>query len=131
KENGVSEQELLRIASSLEVPSEHPLARAIVRKAKECNLELSAVTEFQAFAGGGVKGKIGGELVFAGTQKFLEEQKIVVAKDSFSDEWMREGNGAVSIVYIAVGGRLAGAIALTDKMKQSTPEAVGALPAGG
>jgi Cu+-exporting ATPase len=131
KENGVSEQELLRIASSLEVPSEHPLARAIVRKAKECNLELSAVTEFQAFAGGGVKGKIGGELVFAGTQKFLEEQKIVVAKDSFSDEWMLEGNGAVSIVYIAVGGRLAGAIALTDKMKQSTPEAIAALQAEG
>jgi P-type Cu+ transporter len=131
KENGVSEQELLRIAASLEVPSEHPLARAIVRKAKECNLELSAVTEFQAFAGGGVKGKIGGELVFAGTQKFLEEQKIVVAKDSFSDELMREGNGAVSIVYIAVGGQLAGAIALTDKMKQSTPEAIAALQAEG
>jgi Cu+-exporting ATPase len=131
KENGTSEQELLRIAASLEVPSEHPLARAIVRKAKECNLELSAVTEFQAFAGGGVKGKIAGELVFAGTQKFLEEQKIVVAKDSFSDQLMREGNGAVSIVYIAVGGRLAGAIALTDKMKQSTPEAIAALKAEG
>jgi Cu+-exporting ATPase len=130
-ENGISEQELLRIAASLEVPSEHPLARAIVRKAKECNLELGAVTEFQAFAGGGVKGKIGGELVFAGTQKFLEEQRIVVAKDSFSDELMREGNGAVSIVYIAVGGRLAGAIALTDKMKQSTPEAIAALKAEG
>jgi Cu+-exporting ATPase len=130
-ENGTSEQELLRIAASLEVPSEHPLARAIVRKAKECNLELSAVTEFQAFAGGGVKGKIGEELVFAGTQRFLEEQKIVVAKDSFSDELMRERNGAVSIVYIAVGGRLAGAIALTDKMKQSTPEAIAALQAEG
>jgi Cu+-exporting ATPase len=131
KEDGVSERELLQIAASLEVPSEHPLARAIVGKAKECSLELSAVAEFQAFAGGGVKGKIGGKPVFAGTQKFLEEQKIVVAKDSFSDELMREGNGAVSIVYIAVDGELAGAIALTDKMKQSTPEAIAALQAEG
>jgi P-type Cu+ transporter len=131
KGSGISEKELLWVAASMEVPSEHPLARAIVRKAKESKLDLEAVTEFQAFAGGGVRGKIGGELVFAGTQKFLEEQKIVVAKDSFAEDLGRAANGAVSIVYVAMGGRLAGAIALTDKIKASTPEAIAALKAEG
>ena len=129
-ESGSSEQELLRIAASVEMPSEHPLARAIVRKAKENNLQLEPVTEFQAFPGGGVTGQVAGQSILAGTEKFLEERGVSGALRIPNSAAPAE-NTAVSVVHVAVAGKFAGSIALTDKMKSSTPEAISALQAEG
>src|SRR6266404_2361399 len=73
-ESGLSEDRLLSLTASVESVSEHPTARAIVHRAREKGLELVAVTDFQAFPGGGVKGRVLDHLVVVGTGRFLEDQ---------------------------------------------------------
>jgi Cu+-exporting ATPase len=131
-QSGFTEDRLLGLAASVENVSEHPLARAIVRHAKEQDVELAPVTDFQAFPGGGVKGRVVRDLVVVGTSGFLEEQNF----PSPSDSKLRWDFGAAdlassSIVYVGVDGKLAGALALTDQVKESTPEAIRALRADG
>ncbi|HEY1472267.1 MAG TPA: heavy metal translocating P-type ATPase [Candidatus Acidoferrum sp.] len=119
----LAENALLSLAASVERASEHPLARAIVRAAEERKLPLAPVTEFQASAGGGVSGRVLGKQVLAGTARFLRQQGIVLPADGDSGA---EGSGATAI-NVAVDGRLAGVLSLSDEMKASTPEAIRAL----
>ncbi len=127
-ESGLSKDGLLRLAASVENASEHPLARAIVRRAKEQGVELAAVTEFQAFPGGGVKGRVLEDRVVVGTSRFLEEQNFPLLGDSrlYLDFGVAD-LASSSIVYVGVDGKLAGALTLTDQVKASTPEAIRAL----
>jgi Cu+-exporting ATPase len=119
---------LLRLAASVENPSEHPLARAIVIAAKEKGIELAEVSEFRATSGGGVEGHVLGDEVLVGTENFLKEKGITVD----SGESLSRGIGAdSSLVLVAVNGKLGGAIALADLMKESTPQAISALRADG
>jgi Cu+-exporting ATPase len=125
---GVSKNGLLRLAGSVEGASEHPLARAIVRKAEEQGLELAEAKEFESFAGGGVKGRVLDNAVLVGTLKFLEEHKVSAAQNSgLQIDFGVETHSPSSNVFVAVDGKLAGAIALTDRLKASTAEAVRAL----
>jgi Cu+-exporting ATPase len=127
-ESGLSKDGLLSLAASVENVSEHPLARAIVRRAKEQGVELAAVTEFQAFPGGGVKGRVLEDRVVVGTSKFLEEQNLQLPSDSkLPLDFGVADLAASSIVFIGVDGKLAGALALTDQVKASAPEAIRAL----
>jgi Cu+-exporting ATPase len=118
-----AENALLSLAASVERASEHPLARAIVGAAEERKLPLAPVTEFQASPGGGVKGRVLGNQVLAGTARFLGQQGIVLeaAADSAA-----EGSGATAI-NVAVDGRLVGVLLLSDEIKASAPEAIRAL----
>jgi P-type Cu+ transporter len=124
--SGLSNDELLSLAASLESSSEHPLARAIVRAAKEKKLALAPVKEFTATAGGGVEGRIQGKSVLAGTAKFLRDRGIELPSGK-QMATLAAGLSAVTLVYVAIGGRAAGAILLTDRIKASTPEAIRAL----
>jgi Cu+-exporting ATPase len=126
---GFSKERLLWLAGSVESASEHPLARAIVAAAKEKNVELAQVSEFQASPGGGVKGRILGDKVRVGTLKFLQEQGVEAPPGSklTSMGFGVDGATATSMVLVAVNDRLAGVIALADLMKESTPEAIRAL----
>lgn len=124
--SGLSNDELLSLAASLEHSSEHPLARAIVRAAKEKKLALAPVKEFTATPGGGVEGRIQEKSVLAGTAKFLRDRGIELPS------WkqlttLAAGSSAVTPIYVAIGGQAAGAILLTDRIKASTPEAIRAL----
>jgi Cu+-exporting ATPase len=74
--NGVTEDELLIAAASVEQNSEHPLAAAMVHGAKERNVKLQAVTDFNSITGGGVVGKIGGREIVVGKLKFLQERNV-------------------------------------------------------
>jgi P-type Cu+ transporter len=131
-ESGFREDRLLRLAASLESVSEHPLGRAIVRRAKEQGVELAAVTDFQAFPGGGVEGRVLEHRVVVGTSRFLEERNFPPLSDSkLALDFGVEDLASSSIVYVGVDGKLAGALALRDQVKQSAPEAIRALRADG
>lgn len=118
---GIPENAVLSLAASVERSSEHPLARAIVRAAEERKVPLAPATEFQATPGGGVKGRVLGKLVLAGTQRFLCEQGVTIRADSASNP-----SGSTEI-HIAVDGRLLGSLFLADEIKPSAAEAIQAL----
>jgi Cu+-exporting ATPase len=104
----------------------------MVQKAEEQGVKLAPVAEFQAFPGSGVKGRVRDDFVVVGTHRFLEEQRILVLD---SPELHLDFGVAVpsssSVSYVAVNGKLVGALALADQLKESTPEAIRALRAEG
>src|SRR6266576_1232705 len=125
---GFTKEGLLWLAASVENSSEHPLARAIVRAAKERGIELAEVTEFRATSGGGVEGKVLGDRILVGTEKFLQEKGISErAGEALSMGFGVDGSFAATIVLVAVNEKLAGAIALADLVKESAPQAINAL----
>src|SRR5579859_7887505 len=123
---GYTKDTLLSLAASLERSSEHPLARAIVRAAEEKKLPFAPVSAFLATAGGGVEARVLNKHVLAGTAAFLKERGIeVTAKDQTASQ--EQEPAAVTTVYLAVDGKVAGAFLLSDKIKDSTPQAIRAL----
>jgi P-type Cu+ transporter len=129
-----SEQELLRLAASVEQASEHPLARAIVAGARERSVQLREVSNFQATFGGGVAGDVGGQSVLVGTHSFLREHGATgLPKETprLSVDTGVDSGAAVSTVLVARNGEFAGAVGLIDRMKEGVPEIASALRAEG
>jgi P-type Cu+ transporter len=122
------EEELLSLAASVERSSEHPLARAIVLNTEERKLPVLAVTEFRATPGGGVQGRVQGKLIVAGTERFLAEQGIAEIETRGGEAPKTAG---LTEIRVAIDGRLAGSVFLSDQVKSSTPEAIRALRADG
>jgi len=118
-------EELLRFAASLEQMSEHPLARAIVRAAKERKLELISTTDFQATAGRGVRGKVGGKDIAVGTMGFLLASSI--DSPTHGPELTGAEGSATTYARVAVDGDWEGDIVLADSIKESTPDTIRAL----
>jgi len=127
--NGFQDDEILRLAASVERASEHPLADAIVRAAKERKLDLINAEEFDSPTGKGVTGKVDGKSIALGNSKFLASIGIETRAMEAQSEHLR-GNGA-TVINIAIDGRLAGLFAIADPVKPSTPEALKALAADG
>jgi Cu+-exporting ATPase len=126
---GFQETEILRLAASVERASEHPLADAIVRSAKERNLDLGKVDEFDSPTGKGATGKVDGRTVLLGNSNFLKSLGIETEPLNQQGELLR-GDGA-TVINIAVDGQLAGLFAIADPVKASTPDALKALAAEG
>jgi len=126
---GFQESEILRLAASVERASEHPLADAIVRAARERNLELSKVDEFFSPTGKGATGKVDGKTVLLGNSNFVASLGIETRSLNEQGESLR-GDGA-TVINIAVDGKLAGLFAIADPVKPSTPDALKALAAEG
>ena len=126
---GFEETDILRLAASVERSSEHPLADAIMRAAKERNLTLATVEEFDSPTGKGVTGKVDGKTVQLGNSAFLKSLSIETASLEADAEKLRE-EGA-TVINIAVDGKLAGVLAIADPVKASTPDALKALAAEG
>lgn len=116
------ENELLKIAGSLEKKSEHPLAEAIIEKAKENNIELLEVTDFLSVSGRGVKGKIEGVDYIGGNIAFMQENNIEldVVKNQ-SEELAKEGK---TLLYFAKENNLIGIITVADKVKVTSKQAI-------
>ncbi len=126
---GVSENDVLRLAASIERGSEHPLADAIVRAALERDLPLAEASDFDSPVGRGVIGRVDGRLVIAGRESFLREHGVNVAL--LKDEAERLRHDGATAILVAIDGAAAGAIAVADPIKATTPEAVRALQADG
>jgi Cu+-exporting ATPase len=126
---GFEEAEVLRMLASVERASEHPLAMAIVNAARDRDLPLAEVANFDSPVGKGVVGTVEGRPVVSGSAKFLAEQDIDVAPLSAPAEAQRAK--AASVIFVAIDGRLAGFIAIADPIKATTPQAIQALKAAG
>ena len=122
---GFDEAEILHLAASLENASEHPLAAAIVSAAKERSMSLASVSDFDSPTGKGVLGKVEGHAVALGNAKFLADQGAdVSALQDQADALRRDGATAI---FVSINGRAAGAIAIADPVKETTPAAIAAL----
>ena len=126
---GGSSDEILRLAASLDQGSEHPLADAIVKAAREQDLSLSDVSEFDSGSGIGVRGTVEQSKLVLGNTALMQQENISISSLSVkADELRRQ---AASVMYLAVDGKLMGLLAVSDPIKKSTPEAVNDLKAAG
>jgi Cu+-exporting ATPase len=120
--SGWDENDLLRLAASLERGSEHPLAAAITRGAAEKGISLSEVTEFKSLTGEGVVGRVEGKVIALGNPKLFSRLLIEpVELTSAAEAHRREGR---TVMFVAVDQKLAGLLAVADSIKSSTPEAI-------
>ena len=127
--DGFAEDEILRLAASLERGSEHPLAAAIVAGAQARNLKLEDAKDFQSVTGQGVTGTVAGRAVALGNKRLMTEGKVALGSNEDRADGLR-GDGA-TVMYLAADGKLAGLIAVADPIKESTPEAIRLLHAEG
>lgn len=127
--NNVNMDALLARCASLEQRSEHPIARAFIRKAREEKISLSPVEDFQSFPGGGVAGTFQGSKVCVGTADMMQKQGVDVSPLApWVEEQRRQGRVTV---FAAVDGHAAGAFSLADKIRTNTRQALADLTAQG
>ena len=122
----VSEDRLLALAAAVEHDSEHPLARAIVRAARERDIEVPRASDFRSIAGRGVEATVDGEDVAIGGPAMLRERGLDIPDDlnGATREWEERG---AAILHVIAGGKIVGAIALEDEVRPESRQAVDAL----
>jgi Cu+-exporting ATPase len=119
---GVEEKTLLRLAATVEKASEHPLAEAIVDGAGERGVRPADIEDFASHTGMGVSGKVDGRRVLLGNKKLMEESGIEMGGLVEQAEAMREE--AQTVMFVAADGGPAGLLAVSDPIKETTPEAI-------
>jgi Cu+-exporting ATPase len=117
-----SEQEILRLAASLNQGSEHPLADAIVRAAREQGLSLEAVDDFEAITGLGVQGTLTNKKISLGNSTLMQQQGVNIGEIQSQAETLR--NTGASIVFMAINGSLTGLLSISDRIKSSSKDAI-------
>jgi Cu+-exporting ATPase len=127
--SGMEDNELLRLAASLERGSEHPLAEAIVRGAQDRKVELTKADDFESLTGKGVIGRVDGKEVVLGTQALLKEKNIDA--ENFLDKAETLRKKGQTAMFVAVNGQTAGLLAVADPIKETTPEAIRQLHQSG
>nr|WP_232460012.1 heavy metal translocating P-type ATPase [Curvibacter sp. AEP1-3] len=126
---GFEADEVLRLAASLDQGSEHPLAAAIVAAARERQLVLDKPENFESGSGIGVQGQVGGHHLVLGNTALM--QQISVSVDALTTQAEALRAEGASVMHLAVDGKLAGLLAVSDPIKASTMEALTALKASG
>jgi Cu+-exporting ATPase len=123
---GASEDDLLLTAASVEQNSEHPLAAAIVHAAKDRGVKLESVLGFTSVTGGGVVGKLDGREIAVGKLKFLQERGIAHLEVLESQATALQAEGQ-TVIFVAINGKAAGILMVSDPIKASTSEAIAQL----
>ncbi|WP_374569449.1 copper-translocating P-type ATPase [Ideonella sp.] len=126
---GFTADEVLQKLASVERASEHPLAMAIVMDAQERKLPLAPVQDFDSPVGKGVVGTVDGLAIISGSAKFLSEHSIPTESLAAAAEAQRQK--AATVIFVGIGGKLAGFVAIADPIKPTTPQALKALQAAG
>ena len=127
--DGWTEDDVLRLAASIEQGSEHPLAAAIVAGAQSRGIELQRTEDFESVTGKGVRGRVDGRTVLLGNRRLIEEQDIDAAGLlGTAEELQAEGQTAM---FLAVDEELAGLVSVADPIRETTREAVEQLHAEG
>lgn len=122
---GFTEDEVLRLAASLDQGSEHPLAAAIVAAAHDRGLRLDKPEQFDSNSGIGVRGSVAGKGLALGNTILMQQLGVEVAGlVAQAQAWRLQGS---SVMYLAVNGQLAGLLAVSDPIKATTPDALAAL----
>ena len=123
--NGESEESLLKKAAAIEAKSEHPLAKAILRRAEADGIEMEEVTDFAALSGSGVEAALGGRKLLGGSMKFIREKIGISGEIQAQAEKFAE-NGKTPL-FFAENEHLLGVIVVADTMKDDSAQAVGEL----
>ena len=126
---GFDEAEILRLSAGVERASEHPLALAIVAAADKQGIATAPVADFDSPTGKGALGTVEGRRVVLGNAAFLTEHGIV--PDRLAEQADRLREDGATVIFAGIGGTVAGAIAIADPVKSSTPEALAGLRAEG
>ena len=124
-----NEEEVLRLAASLERGSEHPLAEAIVSGAKERGVELADATDFDAVTGKGVTGTVDGKAVALGNARLVSD--LGLDAGALSETANARRDQGETVMFVVVTGEIAGLVAVTDPVKETTPDALKELHALG
>ncbi len=119
---GTDEDEILRMAASVEQASEHPLGAAIVNAALEKGIKLAKVEQFESFTGKGISGRIDGQMVAVGNRRLFGDQGIELGQLVGKGDAHRRGGE--SVVFVAVDGEAMGILAVGDPVKETTPSAI-------
>ncbi|PIS04676.1 MAG: copper-translocating P-type ATPase [Candidatus Buchananbacteria bacterium CG10_big_fil_rev_8_21_14_0_10_42_9] len=127
---GGKQDEILSLAASLEKSSEHPLAEAIVKKARSQKLKLVDAKDFRAIAGQGVSGKISGHHVLLGTARLMEKNNVPLTAEAVKQKSDLEDQGK-TVIAVAKGNKIIGLVAVADTLKETSREAVQRLQAMG
>ncbi len=120
---GISENELVELAASVEKNSNHPIAKAIVRKANDMNLELIQTSSFENITGKGLKAQIDDKDILAGNKKLLESQDIEIPQ-SVLEEYGRLEDLSKTIILIGVDREIKGILSLSDKIKANSKRTI-------
>jgi P-type Cu+ transporter len=126
---GRAEAEVLRLAASLDLGSEHPLAAAIVAEARSRGLALENAEGFEAVPGGGVRGRVAGQTLVLGNRALVNAAGADLT--TFDEADARLSGAAATVLYLAIDGVGAGLFALADPVKPSTPAALAELRGAG
>ena len=126
---GSDENRLLQLAAGLEAASEHPLAAAIVAGARERGAESGKVEGFESHTGKGVSGNVAGSKVLLGNRKLMEDFKVDTT--TLVERAEELGKKGETVMFVAVDGKPAGLLAVSDPIKETTPEAIKQLHAEG
>src|SRR6056297_326994 len=120
-----SEEKLLQLAASVEAGSEHPLGEAIVRGAKEREIKIKEIKNFNSVTGKGVKAEVEGKEVLVGSRKLMESAGI--DSSDFEDELQRLENEAKTAMLAAAAGKMLGIVAVADALKEDSIQAIAEL----
>ena len=124
-DSGYTPDEVLRLAASLDQGSEHPLADAIVRAARDKGLSLTKADDFESGSGIGVRGTVEGKRLALGNTALMQQESV--ATDALKTDAERLRGEGGSVMHLAVDGRLAGILAVTDPIKATTADAIKTL----
>lgn len=117
---------VLSLAAAVETQSEHPLAQAVVRRARTDELTVPDAEDFNSITGGGVQASADGHQVLIGNADLLDEQRVFAVGAGRERASRHQSEGA-TVIFIAIDGKLAAIMAITDPIKQSTPAALKTL----
>ena len=126
---GYSDEEVLRLAASIDQGSEHPLAQAIVKEANRRGMKLDKPESFESSTGIGVRGVVAGKRIALGNTALMDAEKV--AWHALADQAETLRREGASVMYLAQDGRLAGLVAVADPVKETTPEALRTLKESG
>ena len=118
-----SEDELLILAASINAQSEHPLAEAIVKKAKDKELAIKTISEFEAISGKGVMGMLEGKSIVIGNEKLMQDKNVAVGEDQ-KQQIVNEQKKGKTVSYFAIDGKLEGFLVISDAIKSSSKDAI-------
>lgn len=124
--NGISKDSLIHLSAAAESGSEHPLGQAIVEYAHQVNGELKNPDKFEAVTGRGIKAEVDGKSLRIGTKALMKEDDIEL-KNEVTDQMAKLENQAKTAMLIAVDHKIAGIIAVADKVKEDSKKAIAAL----
>jgi len=122
------ENQILAIAAGLEESSEHPLATAVLDRAKDLNITATTANNFQAIEGKGVKATVNGKVAFVGNDKLLNDVQI---SETMKQQMIDLQNEAKTVVFVGLDNKIIGLIAIQDAPKETSKEAIATLKARG